>query len=239
MLRGNEEGRPMDTMLTALRFVHVAAGFAALGLAPIAMATVKGGPAHRRWGKVYYRAMAVVASSAVVLGLARPNLFLTMIAVFSFYSAFSGYRVLSRKRPELTPPALLDWAMASLTLVVSLGLVVLGLLAPSPTWRAVGTVSVTLGVLGTLLSGRDLYAFVRPPADPMAWWASHMGGMLGSYIAVMTAFSVVNFTFLPLTVRWLWPSGIGTPLIALWIASGSRRLRRADRPPARPDTIPA
>lgn len=216
----------MDMILNALRFVHVAAGFAALALAPIAMATAKGGTAHRRWGKVYYRAMAVVAATAVVLGLARPNLFLTMIAVFSFYSAFSGYRVLFRKRPDVMPPAALDWVMASVTLLVSGALVVLGVLAPSPMWRAVGTVSIMLGLLGTVLAGRDLYAFVRPPTDRMAWWSSHMGGMLGSYIAVMTAFSVVNFTFLPLTVRWLWPSWIGTPLIALWIASYNRRFRR-------------
>ena len=180
----------MDTVLGALRIVHIAAGFSALGLAPLAMATAKGGVAHRRWGKVCYRAMAVVASTAVVLGVARPNLFLTMIAVFSFYSAFSGYRVLLRKRPEVTPPAVLDWTMAVATLLVSVALMVLGILAPTPMWRQVSAVSVMLGGLGTALSGRDLYTFVRPPADRMAWWTSHMGGMLGSYIAVITAFSV-------------------------------------------------
>jgi hypothetical protein len=227
----------MDTVLDALRVVHIAAGFGALGLAPIAMATAKGGAAHRRWGKVYYRAMAVVAITAVVLGVARPNLFLTLIAVFSFYSAFSGYRVLQRKRPEVTPPAVLDWAMAVATLLGSAALIVLGILAPTPMWRQVSTVSVMLGGLGTALAGRDLYAFVRPPSDRMAWWSSHMGGMLGSYIAVMTAFSVVNFTFLPLTVRWMWPSWIGTPLIALWIASYNRRFRRL--PAARPASAPA
>jgi hypothetical protein len=227
----------MDTVLDALRVVHIAAGFAALGLAPVAMATAKGGVAHRRWGKVYYRAMAVVATTAVVLGVARPNLFLTMIAVFSFYSAFSGYRVLRRKRPEVTPPAVLDWAMAVVTVLVSAALIVLGVLAPTPLWRQVSTVSVMLGGLGTVLAGRDLYTFVRPPADRMAWWTSHMSGMLGSYIAVVTAFSVVNFTFLPLTVRWMWPSWIGTPLIALWIASENRRVRRS--PAARPATAAA
>jgi hypothetical protein len=44
-----------------------------------------------------------------------------------------------------------------------------------------------------------------------------MAGMLGSYIAAVSAFSVVNFAFLPTVVRWLWPTIVGTPLIALWI----------------------
>ena len=228
----------METVIGLLRFVHIAAGFAALGLAPIAMATVKGGAAHRRWGKVYYRAMVVVAATAVVLGVARPNPFLTMIAVFSFYAAFSGYRVLRRKRPDVNRPGVIDWVMAGATLVVSVALIVLGVLAPTPMWQRVSAVSIMLGALGVALSGRDLYTFVRAPSDRMAWWTSHMGGMLGSYIAVMTAFSVVNFTFLPLTVRWMWPTWIGTPLIALWIASYSRRFRRAAAAGPRPSSAP-
>jgi hypothetical protein len=222
----------MEWIFDSLRIVHIAAGFAALVVAPIAMVTAKGGAAHRRAGKLYYRAMAVIAITAVVLGLARGNMFLTMIAVFSFYGAFSGYRVLARKRPDQRPDAI-AWAMALLTLGVSVGLVLLGLLPPTPRWQSLAVVSLMLGAIGIVLSGRDVLAFVRPPAERMAWWYSHMSGMLSSYIAVVTAFSVVNFTFLPLTARWLWPGWIGGPLIALWIGYHRRRFRdgaRNDRP---------
>jgi len=44
-----------------------------------------------------------------------------------------------------------------------------------------------------------------------------MGGMIGSYIAAVSAFSVVNFSFLPTAIRWLWPSAIGVPLLLYWI----------------------
>lgn len=46
------------------------------------------------------------------------------------------------------------------------------------------------------------------------WLASHIGGMGGSYIALVTALLVVNYQPAPL---WIWfvPSVIGTPLI-LW-----------------------
>jgi hypothetical protein len=60
----------------------------------------------------------------------------------------------------------------------------------------------------------------------MAWWYKHMANMIGSYIAAVTAFSVVNFSFLPITVRWLWPTIIGTPLIALWITYYKLRFNR-------------
>ncbi len=56
-----------------------------------------------------------------------------------------------------------------------------------------------------------------------------MGGMIGSYIAAVSAFSVVNFDFLPTAVRWLWPSAIGLPLLAMWIRSYQRKFNRVSR----------
>ena len=57
-----------------------------------------------------------------------------------------------------------------------------------------------------------------------------MSGMLGSYLAAVTAFSVVNFTFMPTTLRWLWPTLLGTPLIVLWVAYYRRRFQRRRTP---------
>ena len=214
--------------MTVLRWIHIAAGALALGLAPLAMLTVKGGPAHRLWGKIYFWSMAVVASTAVVMALWRPQIFLALLAVFSFYQAFTGYRSLSRKRPaQGQGPVAVDWAAALLTFAVSTALVVLGLVRPGPSWQRLGIVPVVFGALGMILAGLDIGKFVRPPADRNAWWFAHMGGMLGSYIATVSAFSVVNFTFLPIGVRWLWPTVIGTPLIAVWITYHKIRFRRA------------
>ena len=49
-----------------------------------------------------------------------------------------------------------------------------------------------------------------------------MRNMLAGYLATVSAFSVVNLTFLPPVVRWLWPTVIGTTGILLW----SRYYRR-------------
>lgn len=218
----------MDTVIKMLLWIHVLAGTVALVMAPGALLTVKGGRAHRRWGKIYFWAMAVVAATALAVGLWRSLFFLVLVAVFSFYAALSGYRVLYRKRPELGQHATaLDWLAAALTLAASGALVVLGILQPTPAWRRISIVAVVFGLLGLILALRDAWAFVKPPADRNAWWYHHMGNMMGSYIAAVTAFSVVNFVFLPTTVKWLWPTVLGTPLIVIWVIYYKIRFRRS------------
>ena len=101
---------------------HILAGFTAFVIAPIPLLTAQGGRTHRRWGKIYFWSMAVMAGTALVLALWLPVLFLAFIAVFSFYFAFRGYRVLFRKRPlQGQGPKAIDWAAAVLALLGSGG----------------------------------------------------------------------------------------------------------------------
>ena len=74
--------------MRAFLAVHITAGSGAFVLAPLALVTAKGGRAHRLWGKVYFWCMTVVAATAMVMALYRSVLFLALVAVFSFYSAF-------------------------------------------------------------------------------------------------------------------------------------------------------
>lgn len=102
--------------MKAFLAVHIAAGTSAFALAPLALITAKGGKAHRRWGRIYFWAMAVVAVTALVMSIYRPTLFLGLVAIFSFYSAFVGYRVLGQKaayKGEKTATSL-DWFAAGL-----------------------------------------------------------------------------------------------------------------------------
>ena len=214
----------METVIRVTLWLHVLAGAVALVVAPVALATVKGGPTHLRWGKVYFWAMAGVAATAIVVGFWRSILFLVLTAVFSFYAALSGYRVLSRKRPDLGQrPSALDWVAAWITLAASATLVMLGITKPTPRFRELATVAMVFGGVGLAIAGLDVWRFVSPPADKRAWWYKHMANMIGSYIAAVTAFSVVNFHFLPTTLRWLWPTLVGTPLVAIWITYYKRR----------------
>jgi len=214
----------LETTIGVLRWIHIIAGFTAFFVAPVALATQKGGPAHRRWGKIYFWGMTVGTITALVVAAYRPNIFLLLIAVFSFYLAFTGFRVLSRKRPDKgQKAAALDWVVAFITLSASAFMIVRGSLNLSTGSLHLNPVLMIFGILGALAAGSDLYEFLRPPKEKYAWFLNHMSGMVASYIAAVSAFSVVNFSFLPPLVRWLWPTAVGVPLLSIWTRSYRRK----------------
>jgi uncharacterized membrane protein len=214
----------MTSWFQYVRILHILCGTIALFVAPAAMLTVKGSEVHRRWGKIYFWMMAVVAVTAMAMALYRPIIFLALVAVFSFYFAFRGYRSVLRKN---CGPETMDWIVALLALAGSLGLIELGIRPPTGQLLPAPPVSVAFGVIGIVFAGSDIQRFFKPSSGEKNWWYNHMGGMLGSYIATVSAFSAVNFSFLPIVVRWLWPSVIGIPGIFLWIAYYQKRFTRS------------
>jgi len=215
----------MDSLLvfSVARAIHIVFGSIALFVAPAAMLTRKGGLWHRRWGKIYFWSMAGVAVTALAMSFIRSGLFFLLLALFSFYLAFSGYRILYRKTPQQRPAGV-DWAGVAIVLLGSLSLVVYGVYLMVTS--SIGTVAIVFGIIGLYFGISDVRAFLLPPADKQAWWFTHMRRMLSAYIATVTAFSVVNFRFLPPVARWLWPTAVGTVGIILWVAYYQRRFAR-------------
>jgi uncharacterized membrane protein len=197
---------------------HVLAGFLALCSGLGAILTRKGGRRHRRFGRVYVGSMAFVSGSALLLFTFAPTprrQFLALIAVFSFYFVFSGYRVLSRKRPG-DGPAAMDRAAAGLLCVTGLALLAMGALELGG-GSSFGTVLVVFGGISAVFGVRDRRQFRTGESEPRAWFYEHLTRMGAGYIATVTAFSTVNFLFLPTVLRWLWPTLVGTPAIFLAI----------------------
>jgi hypothetical protein len=210
-------------LFTLIRAGHIACGAVALLIAPLAMMTVKGGLWHRRWGKIYFWAMAGVAVTAVGMCWLRSGLFLFLVAIFSFYLALTGYTALWRKKPE-DRPSLLDWCAAVAMLLAGTGLIAAGAL--NTVLGSEPLVSIIFGLIGLLLSGIDLWRFFKPSTNKRAWWFNHMTRFLAAYVATVTAFSVVNFRFLPDIWRWLWPTVIGTVGISIWRAYYKNKFNR-------------
>ena len=205
--------------------VHVTAGFSSFLLAPVALATAKGGKQHKRWGMVYLWSMGVVAATALPMALYRPVLFLALVAVFSFYLAFAGFRVTRLKElargGSATP---VDWIAAVVTFVSSACLAGFG--AFRPAWvQGFGIVAIVFGFIGMRASVSEMWKFVRKPKEKMFWWYTHLGNMIGSYIAAWTAFSVVTLpqVFGHHMWLWLWPTAVGVPAIALTTAYYKRK----------------
>lgn len=202
---------------TATLWVHILAGVAALVAGGVALAAEKGSRRHRHAGRVYVASMAVVVVTVLPLFVLDPTFFRTfllLVAVFSGYFAFSGYRVLARKRPR-DDPAIVDWAAAAAAVVACVALGAWGLTVVV-SGNSFGVVMVVFGGIGGLLGGSDLRAHWQ--GTDREWLVDHLSRMVGAYIATVTAMSVVNLAMVPEVVAWLWPTAVGVPLIWYWQA---------------------
>jgi uncharacterized membrane protein len=203
---------------------HILGGTVALIIAPLAMVTVKGGRWHRRWGKIFFWAMAEVALTAAGLCWLRTGLFLFLIAILSFYLALTGYRVLGRKKPEARPHPL-DICIALVMVIAGGGFILLGALGEGGSPRRV---RIIFGIISLFLGLKDVFRLFKPQQAKRAWMFDHMTRFLGAYIATVTAFSVVNFQFLPYFWRWLWPTAFGSLGIVLWRMYYARKFKKED-----------
>jgi hypothetical protein len=220
--------------LRVLLALHIACGAVGFVCAPVALASAKGGATHRRWGKIYFWAMTGVAATALAISLVLPIFFLAMVSVFSFYLSFAAYRVLFLKDMYKGARAqAMDWVAAIVTVLASFLLLVMGLLRPEimrvgliqVAGHRVSIVSIVFGAIGMRFGLSSIFRFIKPPAEKMFWWFDHMQGMIGSYIAAMTAFSSVNLGhwFGDAWWVWLWPTMVGVPAISMWRAYYKRK----------------
>src|SRR5579883_3447138 len=219
--------------MKAFLIAHIGAGASAFALAPLALVTAKGGKAHRLWGKIYFWCMAVVAFTALVMAIYRPVLFLALVAIFSFYTAFAAYRVLGQKAAWMGKPVVkpLDWIAAILCFAASAGLALLGAFRPALVSH-LGIPAIVFGLIGMRISARTMWNFTHPPKEKMFWWYAHLQGMIGSYIAAWTAFSVVTIGPLLHGAWWIWivPVTIGVPAMIATTAYYKRKFTPKPRP---------
>lgn len=207
--------------------LHIISGFTAFVAAPIAMMVAKGGKKHRLWGKVFFWAITGVCSSGFIMSVMHSNLFLFMISGFSYYLVASGYRWLYRKKVQsVKDVALIDWILAGAAVIFNLSLLIFGIYYIINSHdNAFGYIAVVFGLLGINLVRGNVMEFFRPAEEKYAWLLHHIGGMVGGYIATVSAFSAVNFNFLPTIIQWLWPTIIGVPLLLMWINFYKRKFK--------------
>lgn len=210
----------MKTLVTSLLITHVTAGTVALILGLVAMFAKKGGRLHNRVGRVYIWCMTYVALSAVLLFIVQPftlsRLFLSGIAVFSFYLSTTGYRGAKQRKVGFTQ---FDHWLTYSTLVVSSGMILCGIYL---TWQAISVLSILFSFFGCLtmvFAMQDFFQFGKP-VEKMHWFFQHLTRMSGSYIAALTAFLVNTNLRVPhgapawfSLIPWIAPSVIGGMLI--------------------------
>ena len=210
---------------TILLGLHIAAGSVALAAAAVALLTAKGEAHHVRAGRVYAAAMALVCASAGPLALLGSDVVLLLVAVFSFYLVFAGWRF---ARNASGRPRPVDRTAAALMGLTGLGMWAYGIvlfLRGDPQW-------VTLGVFGFIaaaLGAVDLRYHRSPARSGRQRIARHLTNMLAGTIATVTAVVVVNVDTRPVWLAWILPTLLITPLIVWW----NRRVIRGNGRPWR------
>ncbi|GAB3798495.1 hypothetical protein GCM10028819_19710 [Spirosoma humi] len=213
----------MKTLIISLLITHIATGSTALLVGLIPMFAKKGSRLHNRAGLIYVYCMITVAVTALLLCGLQPfrmmRVFLTGIAIFSFYLCMTGWRATKQKK---TGPTQADKILTYLTLVVSLLMVGFGvylLLVNGGSFFPI--VFSFFGVLTGVFAVKDVRHLARP-TDKMHWFFQHFTRMGGSYIATFTAALVTNMDrIIPAnapdwaaTIGWIAPSILGGLIIS-------------------------
>lgn len=197
----------------AMLAAHVLAGVVALLGGIVAIVTRKGGARHNKAGKVYVFSMIFVVTTALPLSVRIGNWFLFAVAIFSGYLVVAGYRVITRRRADLTEPTRADYTAHGTMLAAGGAMVGAGGWKTATGQPGLAPVLVVFGFIGGALAVRELLQLRASAGDRTPWFERHIAFMGGGYIATVTATVTVNLTMLPPLVRWLGPTAVGVPLI--------------------------
>jgi uncharacterized membrane protein len=225
-------------LLGALTLFHVATGAVVLVVAPAALLTRKGGRWHRRWGIVFAAAMAAVLGTAAFMWQPHGHVFLLVLDVVCAYLVFESFRALRRSRRKTADAAAnaLDLAAASLVLLSAGALFVLAATAQTALMRGIAGILVALGAIAAIFAGLDFKAVVMRAQTRPGALLVHVSATIAAYISAVTAFCVINFHGVPMTLRWVVPSALGSTVIAYFSIQCRRRFAKK-KPPATLHTL--
>ncbi|MCH8566782.1 MAG: hypothetical protein LAT67_00905 [Balneolales bacterium] len=199
-------------MYTFLLITHIAGGFAALLSSFVAIYTKVVRDNHKIHvisGKVFVWGMTIVFLTTVPMTLIKPNVFLLVIGIFSFYLTFNGWRsALNRSGLPQWPDKTADVIML-VTSMIMLSMGVYYYLQGS----GFGIVLGVFGLIGGQLAFSSLRAYKDGPVKGKERIRTHLGSMMGATIAAITAFLVTNIETDPVWIVWIAPTVVITPLI--------------------------
>ena len=195
-----------------LLFIHILAGSISLVAAAFAVVSSKGKKVHIIAGRTYFWGMAVIFLTAIPMSIASSNVFLFLIAIFSFYLAYAG---MSFARNRTGTANFFDWV--AIGLMVLSGVIMLFL--ATNYFMNSNSQYITLTVFGFIaisLGYADFKSYRNKSAIGKQRIARHLTNMLAGTIAVITAVLVTNIHIEPVFILWILPTIIITPIIFWW-----------------------
>tara|TARA_B100000401_G_scaffold120123_1_gene78473 strand:+ start:33 stop:650 length:618 start_codon:yes stop_codon:yes gene_type:complete len=192
--------------------IHIASGSIALFSSALAISTEKGKKFHVLSGKSYFWSMVLIFLTAIPMSIINSNVFLFLIAIFSFYLAFSGMRF-ARNRSGV--PTRVDLIAVNFMFLSGAGMWILAIIFFINNDSQFITL-IVFGFLALSLGYGDFRTFKNETAKGKERIAKHLTNMMGGTIAVVTAVLVVNPPTDPEWVWWILPTFLITPLIFRW-----------------------
>ena len=202
--------------------IHVIAGIISVLMGILAIiATPKGNKLHRKSGIIYFWSMVVIfLTSLLAIVFFKFNIFLFGISMLSFFTSFSGYRALKRKKPNQVK--WYDKLVAYLGVISGLGLIIYGGYVFFY-FNNIGLpiLCIVFGLLLATNAYKDVKHFKKEEYERLWWWFHHLNMMMAAFIATVTAALVNNiYKVIQLGawdfVFWLLPTVILVPLIVRW-----------------------
>jgi hypothetical protein len=156
--------------------------------------------------------MFLIFITAIPMSIVSSNLFLFLVAIFSFYLAYAGMRF-ARNRTGIANT--FDWAAVGLMVLSGIAMWCLATVyflnnnAQYITLAVFGFIAISLGYT-------DFRSYRNKSAIGKQRIARHLTNMLAGTIAVITAVLVTNVNIEPVFILWILPTILITPLIFWW-----------------------
>ena len=195
-----------------LLFTHIIAGSISLMAAAFAVLSSKGKKLHILSGRTYFWGMAIIFITAIPMSLASSNVFLFLIAIFSFYLAYAGMRF---ARNRTGTANLFDWVAIGLMVLSGMVMWFLAIFYFMNSNYQYITLTV-FGFIAISLGYTDFRSYRNKSAIGKQRIARHLTNMLAGTIAVITAVLVTNVNIEPVFILWILPTIIITPMIFWW-----------------------
>ena len=195
-----------------LLIIHILCGSTGMICSTGAIASKKGSRPHKSFGRYFFYAMTGIFLTALPMAFLKSNTFLFLIAIFSYYLAYKGWRFARRHTQHISKS---DWIVCLTMLLASIIMIGMGLCKFNPN-NFESIVLIVFGLLGASFSFNDARLFYQGPISNTKRIAQHLGAMLGGTIAIYTAFLVTVIHYGPPIVLWLGPTLVFTPVIIYW-----------------------
>ena len=102
--------------------IHIIAGIFVLLSSALAVCSEKSKRIHVLLGITYFCSTLVIFLTTIPMSIIISNIFLFLIAIFSFYQAFAGTRFARNRKGIAT---ILDWAAVCLMVLAGVGMLIL------------------------------------------------------------------------------------------------------------------